>query len=474
MKKYILIILIAVILRFGNYQDRWIFNQDQGRDAIIALYANRIGAIPFLGSPSSAGPFNFGPWYFYLIMFWERVIPFFIGPWIGFTLMSVITVIMYAKVGKIMADKCGMIIIGLLSAVAFSMVHNSPNMLNTSIIGFSSALAWLTMALFFKTDKLKWAILLGFAVGISINFHFQSLGLLSLLIVTVLINTFSIIKRIKIILATGSGLLISFLPLIWFDLNHNMVWVNSVIEYYTVGVKKFYIPLRWLTELKDFWPQLFGSVTVGIPYFGYFWLVLGVLVIVILWIKKEKIDRFWLALGLTMLIQVFLMRYYQGARSNEYLIAFHGNIILITSWILINVYKFKNKTGVVLIIMIITLALYSNIKQIVEHPSQAKIIISIKNSLDSNIVGNVKIYKYKDSNMIAMPIFYLYYYQDRINENGKSLGLCDANRYKCPDGQIIEQNNYRVYYLNEMSQNIDFNQLTPHNVYEILMVNYSK
>ena len=471
---WIIIISVAIILRFGNYQSRWVLNQDQGRDAVIALYANRTGAIPIIGSPSSAGPFNFGPWYFYLIMFWERLLPVLMGPWIGFTLMSVISVIIYAKIGEIIAGKKGMIVTGLISAVAYSQVSNSPDMLNTVIVGFSSALAWFAMAKFYKEEKMWWAILIGLSVGWSINFHFQSLGLLSLLVVLVLVNKFSIIKRIKIALATGVGLVISFLPLIWFDLNHNLVWIKSVVEYYTVGIKKFYVPLRWLTELKDFWPHLFGSVTVGIPAFGYLWLILGAMIVVLLWRKKEKVDRFWLALGLSMLIQVILMRYYRGTRSDEYLIAFHGNIILITSWILINASKFNKKIGIALTILVVTIALYSDIKQIIQHPSQAKTIQSIKKSLDSTIAGNVKIFKYDDSNMIAMPIFYLYYYQNRVNNNGKPLGFCDANRYTCPAGQFIEKNNYRVYQLDKINQTAGFNQLTPKNVYEILMVNYGK
>jgi hypothetical protein len=451
-----------------------VLNQDQGRDAIIALYANRTGSIPLIGSPSSAGPFNFGPWYFYLIMFWERLLPFFIGPWIGFTLMSVVSVIMYAKVGEIIAGKKGMVIIGLLSAVAYGPVINSPDMLNTVIVGFSSALAWLAMAKFYKDGKIWWAILIGLSVGWSINFHFQSLGLLSLLVVMVLVNKFSIIKRIEIALIAAVGLLTSFLPLIWFDLSHHLVWIKSVVEYYTVGVKKFYVPVRWLTDLKDFWPHLFGSVTVGIPNFGYFWLMLGIVIIIVLWVKKEKVDMFWLALGLSMLIQVILMRYYGGPRLDDYLIAFHGNIILITSWILISICKFNNKAGVVLLLLIMAIAVHSDIEQIIAHPSQAETILSIKKSLDSMMTDNVRIFKYDDSNMIAMPIFYLYYYQNRISENGESLGFCDANNFACPGGQIMEKDNYRVYSLDRMKQTIGFNQLTPKNIYGILMVNYGK
>ncbi len=467
-----LILLIATILRFIFYSDRLILNQDQGRDATIALYANRNFVFPQIGSPSSAGAFNFGPWYFWLIMFWERVIPFSLGPWIGFTLMSVLSVFFYSKTGEILAGKKGLVITGLIAAVAPGLVLESPNMLNTVIVGFSSSLVLFTTAKLFKEDKLIWAILLGFFVGLSINFHFQSLGLLCFPLVAVVVNKFSLIKRFKIGFSAFIGLLISFLPLIFFDLNRNGIWLKSVIRYYTVDIKKFYVPLRWLTELRDFWPQFFGSVTTGIPNLGYLWLVLGVITLILILKKKEKIDNFWIALGLAMLIQVLLMRSYKGPRSNEYLIAFQGLIILICSWILINLYNFKKNICLILLISLISFASYSNLNQIKQHPSQMKTIFSIKSQLDSQINGSVDFYKYQDSNMVAMPLFYLFYYQNRIDNNGQKLVLCDNNRFSCPSGSFLSQNNYMVYKLDTFQNDSYLYQLTPQNIYQILMVNY--
>lgn len=469
---WLIIFLFALVLRFGNYDNRWALNQDEGRDASIALYANRNGVWPQVGSPSSAGPFNFGPWYFWLIMFWERVLPITMGPWIGFTLLSVVSVICFAKVGQLVAGKEGMIITGLVATVSAGQVNGAPDMLNTVIVGFSSALAFLGMAQFMKKNNLWWGLLVGVAVGWSINVHFQSLGLLSLPLVMVLINKFSIIKRIRIVFISGIGLLLTFLPVIFFDIERRGVWIRSVIEYYTVGVKRYYVPLRWLTELKDFWPQLFGSVTVGMANLGYIWVILGAVVVFLLWKKKEKIDNFWWAIGLSMLIQVILMRMYQGPRSGGYLYAFHGLIILISSWILINVYKFNKKIGIGLMVLMMSLAVYSSVMEVLVYPSQAKDILAMKRKIDASVGGKVRIFNYDNSNMIAMPMFYLYYFENRVSEDGVALGFCNKEKYICPEGQIIEKRNYRVYKLDELVDVMRFNQLTPKYVYEILMVNY--
>src|SRR3989339_485020 len=279
-----LIILVAVVWRFWDYQNRWVLNQDQARDATIALYALRNSKVPEIGSPSSAGPFNFGPWYFWLIMLSERIVPTVVGPWIGFTVLSVISVILYYLTGGW--------ITGILAAISVGLVENAPDMLNTVIVGWTSAVAlWALWR--------KKYFLMGLFVGLSINSHFQSWGLLSLIVAAVVLEK----ERLKTMWRSGAGLATSFLPLLWFDVRHGLVWARSVVEYYTVGVKRFYVPVRWLTEVRDFWPQLFGSVTVGIKGFGYVWLVAGVVAIFLMIKNKKKIERFWLILGLSLLIQ---------------------------------------------------------------------------------------------------------------------------------------------------------------------------
>jgi hypothetical protein len=468
---WILIVFLALVFRFSFYQQRIILNQDQGRDAVIALHALRNNLIPEIGSPSSAGPFNFGPWYFWSIMFWEKILPFNIGPWIGFTLMSVITVLLYAAMGKMLSGKTG-IITGIIAAISFGPVINSTDMLNTVIVGFSSSLAFYSAISFLKKQKLLWLILCGFAVGLSINFHFQSMGLLSLLLLLVLLNNYSILKRIKIGLITGVGLFISFIPLFWFDFHRNFVWIKSVFEYYTIGVKKFYVPVRWLTEITDFWPRLFGSVTTGFPSLGYIWVLLGLLVIILFIVKKEKIEKSWIFLGVSFLIQILLIRYYQGARSREYFIAIHGYIILICSWILINLIKFSQKIGILILIIFLSLTTFQNYQTIKKYPSQANLVFSVKKELDLKVKENINIFQYQDSNMFTMPLFYLYYFQNRVSDDGKAIGICDSNRHECPQKFFLEKNNYRLYELNSPTETAVFNQVTSRQIYEILYINY--
>ncbi|MDD3998770.1 MAG: glycosyltransferase family 39 protein [Candidatus Shapirobacteria bacterium] len=462
--------LMAIIFRFSNYENRWVINQDQARDAVIGLYGLRNGQWPEIGSPSSAGPFNFGPWYHWLIMIFEKILPFASGPWVAFTVLSVISVFLFAMIGKKYYGKLGIIIFGLMAAMAVGQAENGPDMLNTVIVGFFSTIAlWAIMKLL-ETEKLKWAVLVGAGVGWAINSHFQAWGLMSLPLAIFLVNKFSFWKKIKWLAAMGLGWLITFIPLLRFDIYHNGVWIKSVIEYYTVGVKKFYVPVRWLTEIRDFWPQLFGSVTVGINWFGYIWLILGLIVLGVIIKKRNKIKKFWWILALSLVIQIGLMRMYRGVRSKEYLIAFHGYIILFCSWIVAEWFKLNKYLGIIILSTVLILAGINNWKIIYEHQSQAKTILEIKEELDKNNKGPMVIEHFKESDMASMPLFYLYYRENKIDNNGTKISVCDGNKYQCPGGETIIRNNYRIY----INKNFEWYELTPENIYGRLMVNYGK
>lgn len=468
---WLLIIGVAIFGRFFDFDNRWVLNQDQARDAIIGLYAWGNNTAPEIGSPSSAGPFNFGPWYHWIIMVFEKLLPGVKGPWIGFGLLSVLATVVYAKIGQALYGMKGMIIFGLIAGLAVGQVQNAPDMLNTVIVGVSGVVALWTGLKLIKTEKIIWMIATGFFVGLSINFHFQALGTLSWLLAIVVVNKFDFKKRVGWAIGLGSGLVMAFLPLIIFDIKRGGIWIKSVVEYYTVGVNKFYVPVRWLTEIRDFWPQLFGDVVVGEKYFGYFLIILIILLVITNFKLRisnlRKIDRFWWVVIFSFLIEVLLMRNYKGVRSREYLIAFHSIIILIFSWITVEYFKLNKFVGGLILGIIIVTAGVNNWNNITKYPSQAKIILEIKKELDNKFEGKVNIENYEQSDMASLPLFYLYYFENRIGE-GKNLAVCDGNRYACPGGEIINKNNYRIYEGKSLGGNL----LTDENIYRRLWVNY--
>lgn len=462
------IILVATGWRFYGFGSRWVLNQDQARDAIIGLYAIRNGQIPEIGSPSSAGPFNFGPWYDFTIMGWQKVLPTVAGPWIGFGILSVLIVVGMMKIGQMIEGKRLAMILGLITAFSVGQVENSGEMLNTVLVATTTTMALVAMVKMIKEKKIWWGVGLGLGAGWSINCHFQSWGLLSLMLTAALINNFDWRGKIKSGLAMGVGFLITFIPIIIFDIGNKGVWIQSVFEYYTVGVKKFYVPVRWLTEIRDFWPRLFGAVTVGVPEAGYVILGLGVVVGLMLIIKKKKIEKFWLALGASLLIQVLLMRFYRGVRSREYLIVFQGYIILITGWVINEIFNKQKLVGVGLMGMML-LASGKNNWELMKRKSQVEEIVIIKQEIDKKAEDKkVIFYNYEQSDMASLPLMYLYYWENKIDEEGMVVGVCDGQRYECPPGDFKSERNYNIYY----NSKTEWTKLTPENVYQRLRVNY--
>jgi hypothetical protein len=449
-----------------------VLNQDQARDATISLYGLRNNLVPEIGSPSSAGPFNFGPWYFWIIMVMTSVSRGWImGPWVGFAILSVTSVLAYLLIGKKVGGKSGAVIFGLLAALASGQVENSPDMLNTVIVGWSSAWGIYFVVKMIEDKKIWWGILAGFFVGLSMNFHFQALGMGSLLAVAIIINNFKIMDKVKAGVAMAVGWLIAFTPLLLFDIKNNGIWIRSVIEYYTVGVKKFYVPVRWLTEIRDFWPQLFGNVLANAGWLGYIIIFLGMAII---FKKRKELDKIpksvWVMMG-SLLVQVLLMRFYRGVRSREYLIAFHGYIIFLTGWIIIEIYKRMKDWGIVILGLVLMVAGWQNWRIINNRPSQAKMIEEINNKLTIEGISKIDIYNYQESNMVSLPVFYLRYVDNLISTDGQKIGFCDGSRYSCPKGEMFERKNYKVY---KLDKTIGFSQLTPKIIYDMPMVNYSK
>ncbi len=119
--------------------------------------------------------------------------------------------------------------------------------------------------------------------------------------------------------------------------------------------------------------------------------------------------------------------------------------------------------------LILVMAIKSNWQVIWNQPSQAKEMLEIKAQLDKEIKGSVKIFHYKQSDMVSLPIFYMYYLENRVGGDGEIISFCDGNKYECPTGEIILKNNYRVYR-GKVFEN--WYQLTPINIYDRLMVNY--
>lgn len=471
-KFLLLIILIATFFRFYDYQNRWVLNQDQARDAIISLYSIRNLKLPLLGPYSSAGPYNFGAMYYFLTIFSSLLYPFVSGPWFAFTLLSIFSVFLFYKIGQSLLDKNLGLICALLTAFSPSLILNSTDMLNTVAVLFAVSLNFYFLVSQIKKPKNLYLNLIGFTVGLANNFHFQSLGFGSILIAFLIFNFKNIKQLFFQILLMAIGFFISFLPNLIFDLFNNFVWSKSVLAYYFGGGgDKFYYPVRWLTDIRDFWPGLWGETITGFSLSGY--ILIGIYILFFIKSKPKNVKKFNLILILSLAVQVLLLRYYKGVRSREYLITFHPYFILLSA-LCLNSFTKNKLLKTLTIITFLTLALITNIK-IINQKSQAQEIINIKKQINQN---NVDIYSLNGDRQITLPLFYLFYQQNRINsKNGYKIATCRPNeKINCPDDSylIASSSNYNIYSINHLSdQDLEsYYQFTPQRIYNSLYINY--
>jgi len=475
----LVIVLFASFWRFYNYENRWTLHQDQARDAVIGLYAIEIRQLPLLGPPSSAGDFSFGPLYYWIIIVFIVVLPFINGPWIGFTLLSLFSVIIFFCIGKHIGGLSFATVLGLISAFASASIFYSPDMLNPMLLAFFVPLSFLAMTLSLKSEKLAYPIILGFGVAANINFHLQGLGLILLLILALI---FKKSQKIKTGLGIILGFLIAFGPLIYFDLKNNGIWIKGIFEYLIVGQNKFNLSYSWINDLKDFWPNLWGEVITNIPISGYFFVGLFILAFTLTFRSKEFSKSFWV-IFLTFLSYIVILRYYKGPRLPVYLILQYPFIIFLVSWSLWRMWAINKVLGILLLLSILSFSAYSNLK-IINTSSQTPSIFALKQEIEKIKKGDKQVYSYRGSYGVSLPLYYLWLKEKKISSEGDKIGICeysierDTNSFdyiiNCPANEnlILSLGKYKVFDLNNQNNLGALDYLTSEKIYS--WINKSK
>jgi 4-amino-4-deoxy-L-arabinose transferase-like glycosyltransferase len=474
-----IILALSIFWRFYNYQNRWTLQQDQARDAIIGQYLLKTQQIPLLGPPSSAGDFSFGPIYYFVIIFFTTILPFVNGPWIGFTILSVLSVIIFFYLGKKIGGLSFAVVLGLVAAFCSASVFHSSDLLNPQLLSFFIPLSMLSLFFSLQKDKLIYPIITGFAIGAAINAHLQALVLVTFIILPLI---FKKEKKIKMFLGSILGLGISFLPLIYFDIKNNGAWIKSIIEYITVGQNKFNISYSFISDLTIFWPSLWGEVIAGIPLLGYFLVAIFLLAFFISKIKKQFFNFFWI-IFLSFVFQVIILKFYKGPRLPVYLILHHSFIVFLVAWSLWIILRFNKILGLIFIIFILSFSSYSNFK-IINNPSQTPAIYKLKEKIENLRKEDKQVLSFRESNGVSLPLYYLWLREGKISNGGVKLGVCRYSIQRgdnlsdyitnCPDDEnlIVSFDEYKVFDLSKKSDLGNLDYLTEEKIYNWVFKRY--
>ena len=335
----IVVLVIAIFLRFYNYSNRWGLAYDQAHDAIIARHALQQHLIPLVGPFSSAGPFQTGGEWYWIIMLGTSLYPFkVITPWLFITGLSLLFVYLMIRVGTRLMDRKGGLLAGLLSAVSTAQLAQSTNMTNQTpeaIIALGAL--WSAIAYIRKRTAIS-LFWLGFFISFAATVHLQGAALAVLLPVALLLGG---IPPVRHVLAVMAGFSLPLLPLIIFDVRNDFVNSRGFIRYLTD--ERYKIPYevlgrRWLTYAGEFFPRAWAYTIGGSVIAGYLFIVavgaLGAARAV-----RKTLSREWIFIGGSTVFMTILVRYIRTPLYPSYLTFMHPFILLLSAWVLWNMWN---------------------------------------------------------------------------------------------------------------------------------------
>jgi len=229
----VVLTLVATFLRFWNFTDTLMFQGDQGRDALIVSQIFTHGDPVFIGPVTSVGNMYLGPLYYYFMLpFLYLSYPSPLGPAIAIAILGSLTVPLLYFLGRELVGKRAALIAAILctfsaSAVIYSRFSWNPNPapIVALIMIWATYRAWQKSSWYWVLVSLCFSILLQLhyiallsGLGASLIWIFQ---------VTALYRSGATLrspKNMQLLAATGAAvvvLLLSFTPLVLFDLKHD-------------------------------------------------------------------------------------------------------------------------------------------------------------------------------------------------------------------------------------------------------------
>ena len=343
-------ILIAVFFRFYTTPNRYGFDYDPTRDALIVDYAVKTLQFPLIGPPSGVGPFGFGPWYYYQLILFKIVLPLDYAPWIYIGILSTLSVFVMYKIGVLMEGKTFGLLLASLAAVSPAETGQIRALSNPTLIPLYATLSiWIFLKFIKKNPSLWLAFLWGVVLGIGINNHYQMLGLLPL---PLILFIYKKKKRWMGIVLFLIGIFLAFLPLIMFNLSHDLSTVKGIIFYITEGKNNVYIPNRWLFYIRDFWP-MFWSYVLGLPSKFSIPIALYTVIGSFYLFCKGKISIGYIFLAIAFGINLFLLRSFPGQREYYYLLYLHPFIFIFFGLVIWQTFRFNFGRYIGFIILVI-------------------------------------------------------------------------------------------------------------------------
>lgn len=444
--------VLALFLRFYNFYDHLAFQSDTTRDISIAKGAIVRRELPYVGSFSSAGPFVFGPIFYWFLITVYLILPFsVISPWIVTGFVGILTIAALAYIGKLIGGGRFSLILVVLSATSPQLVFTSLSLTQHSFIIITTLVMLIFFVLFWQKGKTLYAFLVGISLGAAISFHYQALNLL-LIPAAFLFAPMHFKKRVLGIVFVIVGMLAVISPLLIWDSKQNWANFRNLLDYLLIGQYRIYVPNSWKLYLFSYLPQYWSQVAGGFKF-----LALGLIAIIgivsIYFFKKNKIEKPLFTLGLIFFILILINRYYKGERSAGYLYYLSPFVLLFSSWTIYKIsylkFRFNLKhLGIILASLLIMAISIGNLSVVLpttlkqDRDSQLGDLQKITKLLREKYGDNrLDLYEYTqtDRNSLYSLSVFVEEINDKVNNDNKvNVGICGT----CPQGSIYFANHW--------------------------------
>lgn len=353
----VVIMVLAAFLRFFRLDALTTFLGEQGRDLIIASDVLK-GKLTLLGPPTSISNVHFGPFYHYFNAFFLFIFggdP--IGPAIGFSLLSILSVYFIYLIAFELEHKKAGLIAALLFAVSPWMVEYGRNTFNSFFITAFSVFSLSAVVGFLKGKKpeMLYLFLSGVFASLALQANFLAAGIPIALILFLSFKKVSLKKQIWALL----GIFLAILPYLVFELRHRFFNTQAFFALSQEGGAVSFSFAKFVQKiLLNYLQVVHYSISFNQPnwlsvFIGAL-LLLGAAAILVKNPKSEflKLNLFFLLTGL------IVVSFYPGQMLVHYLGALYPNVFLLTGIVIEKTISRKfGLLGVILLVGLVILNL---------------------------------------------------------------------------------------------------------------------
>ncbi len=423
----VIIIVLAIFFRTYNYTDRVFIQADNSRDIQVARYAADHLKIPQIGQFSSAGPFFYGPWYYWFLELVSFLPLGFLTHWYIMSVLYLVFIGLIFWLGKEIGGKWVGALAALFAAISPAQINYSFSTWNPAIVPFLVLISLILLLRIYEFQKIKYIFLLAFFVGLSISIHFQAFLTVPILLVGLVGFRSPISQLLKALLFLTIGFLIPFLPLIYFDWHHNWYNFTSLFVYLSVDQFSIWVPNRWLTFIAIYWPDTWSFIIGGTKYLSV--IIISLLsLITVLRLKSLKQNKLFYVLAITFVLELILFRYYRGERYQYYSLFAHPYVLILSAWVSTQLFKIQKVLGIFLILGISFSTLNAATKDLKSRGVTLSEIKKLKTEIYRAYPNSAfDIYGCASNPAsVGHPLGLVTYYEGRNSLNGVKIGVCES------------------------------------------------